>query len=236
MAQVVAITRQVLHQQVAQRLRQRIVEGALPPGAKLNERELSEALAVSRTPLREAIKMLAAEGLVALLPNRGAVVAQLSVQDVADTFEVIARLEGASGELAAARITPAALAEVQALHYEMLAAFTRRDLPAYYRHNAAIHDAINAAAGNAVLTATYRQLNARLQAWRFRSNFDDRKWAAAVREHEQMVALLAARDGAALRALLERHVRHKCAAVLELMREGPTARVNAPPPAQGEAA
>lgn len=235
MAQVVAITRQVLHQQVAQRLRQRIVEGALPPGAKLNERELAEELAVSRTPLREAIRMLAAEGLVALLPNRGAVVAQLSMQDVADTFEVIARLEGASGELAAARITPAALAEVQALHVEMLAAWTRRDLPAYYRHNAAIHDAINAAAGNAVLTATYRQLNARLQAWRFRSNFDERKWAAAVQEHERMVALLAARDGAALRALLEAHVRHKCAAVLDLMRAAP-GDPPAVPAAQGEAA
>ena len=75
-------------------LRQRIVEGEIAPGAKLNERALSELLQVSRTPLREAIKMLAAEGLVALLPNRGAVAAQLSLQDVADTFEVIADLEG----------------------------------------------------------------------------------------------------------------------------------------------
>ena len=96
------------------RLRQRIVEGQLAPGAKLNERELAQALNVSRTPLREAIKMLAAEGLVELLPNRGAVVAQMSEQDVIDTFEVIAGLEGQSGELAAQRISEAELAEIRA--------------------------------------------------------------------------------------------------------------------------
>ena len=139
MAEILSIPRQVLHQEVAVRLRQRIVEGQIAPGTKLNERELSEVLKVSRTPLREAIKMLAAEGLVELLPNRGAVVAQLSEQDIADTFEVIAGLEGQAGELAAQRIGEAELAEIRALHYEMLAAYTRRDLPTYYRINAQIH-------------------------------------------------------------------------------------------------
>ena len=146
MAEIISIPRQVLHQEVAVRLRQRIVEGQLVPGAKLNERELAELLNVSRTPLREAIKMLAAEGLVELLPNRGAVVAQMAEQDVIDTFEVIAGLEGQSGELAAQRITESELAEIRALHYEMMAAFTRRDLPTYYRLNAQIHTQINAAA------------------------------------------------------------------------------------------
>ncbi|MGL6110267.1 MAG: GntR family transcriptional regulator [Rubrivivax sp.] len=220
MAEVISIPRQVLHQEVATRLRQRIVEGQIAPGAKLNERELSEQLQVSRTPLREAIKMLAAEGLVALLPNRGAVAASLSEQDVADTFEVIAGLEGQSGELAALRITDAELAEIRALHYEMLAAFTRRDLSTYYRLNAQIHTLINAAARNPVLTQTWRNVNARLQALRFRSNFDELKWQRAVREHERMIELLAARDGRALHALLVLHLDHKRDAVLELMRAG----------------
>lgn len=220
MADIISIPRQVLHQEVATRLRQRLVEGQIAPGAKLNERELSESLQVSRTPLREAIKMLAAEGLVELLPNRGAVAASLSEQDVADTFEVIAGLEGQSGELAAQRITAAELAEVQALHFEMMAAFTRRDLSTYYRLNAQIHTLINAAARNPVLTQTWRTVNARLQALRFRSNFDEQKWQRAVQEHEQMVALLAARDADGLRRLLVRHLDHKRDAVLELMRAG----------------
>lgn len=220
MAEIISIPRQVLHQEVAVRLRQRIVEGQLAPGAKLNERELAELLNVSRTPLREAIRMLAAEGLVELLPNRGAVVAQMSAQDVADTFEVIAGLEGQSGELAAQRITEAELAEIRALHYEMMAAYTRRDLPTYYRLNAQIHTQINAAARNPVLAQTWRTVNARLQALRFRSNFDEAKWKRAVKEHERMVELLAARDAAGLRALLVEHLMHKRDAVLELMKHG----------------
>jgi len=216
-AEIVSIPRQILHQEVAVRLRQRIVEGHLAPGAKLNERELAESLRVSRTPLREAIKMLAAEGLVELLPNRGAVVAQMSEQDVADTFEVIAGLEGQSGELAAQRITEPELAEIRALHYEMLAAHTRRDLPTYYRINAQIHARINAAARNRVLTQTWANVNARLQALRFRSNLNEAKWKRAVKQHDRMVELLAARDATGLRELMVLHLLHKRDAVLELM-------------------
>jgi DNA-binding GntR family transcriptional regulator len=220
MAEIISIPRQVLHQEVVVRLRQRIVEGHFAPGSKLNERALSEQLHVSRTPLREALKMLAAEGLVELLPNRGAVVAQLGEQDVIDTFEVIAGLEGQSGELAAQRIADAELGEIRALHYEMLAAYIRRDLPTYYRLNAQIHTLINAAARNPVLTQTWRNVNARLQALRFRSNFDEAKWKRAVKEHEGMVELLGARDAEGLRALMVAHLEHKRDAVLELMRSG----------------
>jgi len=220
MAEIISIPRQVLHQEVAMRLRQRIVEGHIAPGAKLNERELAESLKVSRTPLREAIKMLAAEGLVELLPNRGAVAVQLSEQDVADTFEVIAGLEGQSGELAAQRITDAELAELRALHYEMLAAHTRRDLSTYYRINAQIHTLINQAARNAVLTQTWRTVNARLQSLRFRSNFDTDKWDRAVKEHDRMIELLAARDSAGMRELMMKHLENKRDVVLELMRSG----------------
>ena len=217
MAKILAIPAGVLHLQVGNRLRQLIVEGAIAPGAKLNERALAEQLHVSRTPLREAIRMLAAEGLVDLLPNRGAVAAQLSAQSIADTFEVVAGLEGQSGELAAERISEGELSEIRALHYEMLAAHTRRDLPTYYRLNATIHNQINAAARNPVLAHTYRTVNARLQALRFRSNLDESKWSRAVQEHERMIELLAARDGARLRKLLIAHVEHKRDAVLALL-------------------
>ena len=217
MAKILAIPAGVLHLQVGTRLRQLIVEGAIAPGAKLNERALAEQLHVSRTPLREAIRMLAAEGLVDLLPNRGAVAAQLSAQSIADTFEVVAGLEGQSGELAAERISDGELSEIRALHYEMLAAHTRRDLPTYYRLNATIHNQINAAARNPVLAHTYRTVNARLQALRFRSNLDESKWSRAVQEHERMIELLAARDGARLRKLLIAHVEHKRDAVLALL-------------------
>lgn len=220
MSSALTITPPILHQQAGARLRQLIVEGVIEPGQKLNERELAAQLEVSRTPLREAIRMLAAEGLVELLPHRGAVAAQLSRQDVADTFEVIAGLEGQSGQLAAERIVASELNEIRALQFEMLAAHARRDLPTYYRLNARIHNHINAAARNPVLTQTYLTVNARLQALRFRSNFDESKWARAVREHERMIELLQARDGPGLRKLLVEHLEHKRDAVLDLMAHG----------------
>ncbi|MBX3610979.1 MAG: GntR family transcriptional regulator [Hydrogenophaga sp.] len=216
-AQVPSIPRPVLHEQVASRLRQMLVEGVIAPGAKLNERELCEVLHISRTPLREAIKMLAAEGLVELLPNRGSVAVALDEEDVRHTFEVMAGLEAQSGQLAAARVTDAEVAEIEAMHFEMMAAYTRRDLSAYYRLNAAIHRAINAAAKNPVLTATYNQVNARLQALRFRSNQDGEKWQRAVQEHEAMVNALKTRDGAALARVLTQHLHHKRDVVIEQM-------------------
>lgn len=217
-ADIIAIPRAALHEQATQRLRQMLVEGQIAPGAKLNERELCEALNVSRTPLREAIKTLAAEGLVELLPNRGAIAVALSEADVLNTFEVMAGLEGLSGELAAQRITESELNEIKAMHFEMLAAYTRRDLSAYYRLNAAIHRSINAAARNPVLTAIYTQVNARLQALRFRSNQDGEKWKHAVEEHEQMIAALQAHDPVAMRAVLGVHLDHKREVVLEQLR------------------
>jgi DNA-binding GntR family transcriptional regulator len=226
-AEILALPGGVLHEQVGARLRQLLVEGAIAPGAKLNERALAEQLSVSRTPLREAIRALAAEGLVELLPNRGAVAAQPSPQDIADTFELVAGLEGMAGELAAARITAAALSELRALHYEMLAAHTRRDLPTYYRLNAEIHTQINDAAGNPALARTYRTVNARLQALRFRSNLDEAKWARAVQEHERMLELLEARDGAALRRLLVRHLDHKRDVVLAAVADVASGRARA---------
>ncbi|AMO21747.1 GntR family transcriptional regulator [Ramlibacter solisilvae] len=223
MSGVVPLPPATLHEQVAQRLRRMLVEGGIAPGAKLNERELCEELLVSRTPLREAIKMLAAEGLVELLPNRGAIAVSLSETDVLYTFEVMAGLEALSGELAAQRVTDAELAEIKALHFEMLAAYTRSDLSTYYGLNARIHSAINAAAKNPVLTATYNQVNARLQALRFRSNQDGAKWKRAVMEHEKMVDALTTRNPAAMRVVMLTHLHNKRDAVIAQLRQAAVA-------------
>lgn len=204
---------------IAERLRDFIIEGQLAPGARLNERTLCERLGVSRTPLREAFRLLEADGLVELQPNRGAVVVSLSESDIRDSFELMGALEALSGELACARITAQEVTEIKALTFQMLACHARRDLPAYYHLNRDIHDRINRAARNALLTQTYTTSNLRIQNLRFRSNFDDDKWNRAAREHEQMVAALEARDALALAGILRDHLRRKGDAVLEAMRQ-----------------
>ena len=220
MAEIIQIARQGLTDQVAARLRTQLIEGHIVPGAKLNERVLAEQLRVSRTPLREAIKLLAVEGLVDLLPNRGAVAVKLTETDIVNTFEVLAGLESLSGQFAAQRITEQGLSEMRALHYEMLAAYARRDLSNYYRLNAHIHAAINAAACNPVLAATYARINARVQSLRFRTNQNEAKWKRAVAQHEQMIDALAARDADALGQVLVEHLHDKLDTVLALLRAG----------------
>lgn len=220
MAEIIEIARVALHDQVVARLRTLLIEGRIAPGAKLNERELSALLRVSRTPLREAIKLLASEGMVDLLPNRGAVAVKLTETDILNTFEVLAELEAMSGELAAKRMTEGELAEVRAMHFEMLASFTRHDLSNYYRLNALIHAAINDAAKNPVLTVTYKGINARVQSLRFRTNQNEAKWSRAMQEHEVMIQALQARDGAAMRQVMVKHLLHKRDTIVDLLRTG----------------
>ncbi len=195
-------------------LRQMILDGELPPGARLSERALGERLGVSRTPLREALRMLASEGLVRHEPNRGAVVAPLDRADIEATFELLAALEGLAGELAAQRIDDAQLAEIKALHFEMRAHHARGDRAAYFRANQDIHRHIAAAAANPVLVETFERLNARVKRVRYAANLTPERWAKAVEEHERMIAALDARDGAALRAILEAHLAGKRQSVL----------------------
>ena len=212
----------------AERLRELIIEGVLPPGTRLNERQLGQQLGVSRTPLREALRVLAAEGLVEIAPNRGAQVVRLSADDIRESFEVMSALEALSGELACRHVTDEEVAEIKALTFEMLAAHARADLPGYYRLNRQIHDRINGAARNRLLTEIYRRLNLRIQNLRFRSNFDRDKWSRAAQDHAAMVAALEARDGAAMARVMRTHLVHKGDAVLEALRAAVAAGADGP--------
>ena len=209
---------QNLHETTFQKIRSLLVEGKIAPGSKLNERELAESLNVSRTPIREAIRRLAADGLVELIANRGAIAVELSLEDVIHTFDVIADLEGFSGELAANNISAATLSELEALQYEMLASYARRDLSSYYKLNLRIHHLINQAANNPVLSRLFSQVNARIEALRFRSNQDGVKWEKAVEEHQEMLEALKARDSKRMRKIMMQHVMNKRDVVVQLLK------------------
>jgi len=212
-----AIERPVLHDAVTGAMRRMIVEGTLPPGARLNERDLCTLLGVSRTPLREALKVLVAEGLVEHQPNRGATVAVLDVQEVADMFDLLGCLEAYAGELACERISADELAQLEAMTEAMAQCHARGALPEYYELNRQIHDTINQVARNTALRQTYLTLNRRVQALRFRSNHDPRKWERAMADHREMIAALAARDGHRMASVLKTHLAEKKRAVLATM-------------------
>ncbi len=202
-----------IYASLVEQIRALIVEGELEEGARISERSLCERFGVSRTPLREALKVLAAEGVIDLLPNRGARVAAVPMAEITESLTVIGALEGLAAQLACNRITDDQIAEVTALHYQMVAHYLRRDLPAYFRANQAIHQAIVKASGNAVLASLSRQLSMRLRRARYAANLNVARWKDAVAEHEEILRALTTRDAARLGTLLQDHFLHKIAEI-----------------------
>ena len=211
------VERRLLHVAGIDRLRDMIIQGELAPGMKLNERVLAEHLGISRTPLREAIKFLASEGLVELQPNRGAFVALSDAPRVREVFLVLGALEALAGELVCAQATDAQVAEIRALHYEMVLHQVRGDLAAYFRCNQDIHARLVGFTGNATLVQSWRALNAKVERVRYMANLSGERWQQAVREHEMMLDALGARDGARLGAILRDHLAHKLVMVLDAL-------------------
>jgi len=202
-----------LHGDLVANIRELIVEGDLEPGAKVPERVLCERYGVSRTPLREALKTLASEGLLELLPHRGARVARLTAEDVDQMFPIMGALEALSGELACQNLTEEQFAEIQALHYQMILHYTRRELKPYFLVNQEIHEKILAASANPLLLQMYQTLAGRIRRARYVANMSTERWTQAVKEHEEMLNALAERNGAALADVLKRHLSNKCETV-----------------------
>lgn len=191
--------------QVADKIRDMIIQDELPPGRRISERELAERLGVSRTPVREALKILSREGLVESRSNRRTFVAAPTAQEISDTLLVLAAVEGVGGEMAMARMTDAAISEVRALHHEMLAAYARGDCLGYFKKNQEIHLAIVAGARCDSLASVHAILNAKLYRVRYQANRRTDHWVQAVQEHENLLAALERRDRA-FPALLREHV------------------------------
>jgi DNA-binding GntR family transcriptional regulator len=217
------IGRNYLHDEVAQRLRALIQSGEMQPRERLNETVLAKRFGISRTPLREAIKILSAEGLLDILPNRGAQVASISLIEIEEVAEVIAGLEATAGELLCRHVTDAEVAAIDVLHQRMRAAYQRNDAPEYFALNQRIHEAMMAAARNETLQAIYANLSSRIQRARFTAHKTPEQWAKAMDDHDRMIDLMRAREGNALGQLLRDHVRSKKEVISATFgdREGP---------------
>jgi DNA-binding GntR family transcriptional regulator len=211
-----------LHDEILSRLRDHIVEGNIPDGGRVPERQLCEMLGISRTPLREALKVLAAEGLVELLPNRGARVRALSEQDLGELFDVMGGLEGLAGRLACEHITDAEIAEIERLHYEMYGFYLHRDMHGYFHVNQLIHERILEASRNAALQAAYANFAGRIRRVRYSANFARKRerWGEAMREHETILEALRRRAGSELADILFKHLRNKRTAAVEHLKTG----------------
>jgi DNA-binding GntR family transcriptional regulator len=203
-----AISRKTLHNELVTLLRNMIVEGELGPGSRIPESRLCNHFGVSRTPLREALKVLSVEGLIVLLPNKGARVARVSRKEVEEIVPVLGALTALAGELACANIGADDLARIRTMHAQMIDHHRSGDQTSYSTLDRAIHDAIFEVAGNKALSETDNMLRTRLRSLYSVTPSTPPHWADAVQEHGEMVAALAAADGARFAALARRHIRH----------------------------
>jgi DNA-binding GntR family transcriptional regulator len=202
----VRIERASLHNVVISRIRDMIIEGYLAVGERIHEGQLCEQLGISRTPLREALKVLASEGLVELFPNRGAVVYRLTRKDACDMMDVLAHLEQMAAPLTCQNASDEEIGEVGRLHDEMLEFYAAHDRLCYFKLNQQIHSRLIALSGNESLYLVHDILQTRMKRIRFMGDRTEETWAAAVADHEKMMAALKARDGQQLSTAMVDHI------------------------------
>ena len=200
-----SISQLSLHDELLSRLRQMIIDGYLQPGDKVPERQLCEHFGVSRTPLREALKVLAAEGLIELAPNRGAMIAALDPDEADECQPISAAIEALSGELACELITDAEIEEIKALNEAMVADYEAGNLKGFFDKNRRVHQHIVAAAHNPILAGIYETLFFRIGRSRVKPSLPREVIAQAIAYHKDIIKALEDRQGARLADLLRRH-------------------------------
>lgn len=199
-------SRRSLHDELLDGVRDLILDGKLKPGDKIPERALCEHFKVSRTPLRESLKALAAEGLVQLIPNRGAIVALITEKEIDELFPILGAFEALAGELVCKNAKDSDLRALRALHTEMIEHFRREEESAYRRLNRKFHQTLFDIAGNKALSELYEQLLGRIHLVRFLVDKKETDWKKAVSDHERIMTALEARNPAKLAAILKLHL------------------------------
>jgi DNA-binding GntR family transcriptional regulator len=197
------LARRALYEEVAEQLRQRIFARQLEPGAWIDELKIAAEMGISRTPLREALKVLAVEGLVTMKPRRGAYVAETSRDDVTQVYHLLSLLESDAAAEVARKATDGQLAELQALHDRLERQLKQRD--AFFAANEAFHFKLLEIAGNRWRRQIVADLRKIMKINRHLSLFRQGRLEDSLAEHRAMMAALRARDARRAARLMKEH-------------------------------
>ncbi len=219
-----------LSEQIANQLRRNILRGKLPPGASIKERDNASEMGVSRTPLREAVRILAKEGLVDLRPARSPIVSIPSIKQISDEVEVLLAVEKLSGELACERATEADLEEIEQIVEQMAERFDTADPLDMFEIDMSFHSAIARASHNAPLAEIHRTFLARLWRSRFLSAVKRRNRERVISHHRQIVTALRARDPEAIRTAIGVHLDKLGEDIIDVIQQELDANSPAPTP------
>jgi len=207
------------HVQIADMLRDMIMTGKLKEGDKVNEGKLCETMGISKTPMREALRVLSVEGLIRLVPNRGAFVTKPEFEEIAEMFDVMSLLEGFCACRACERMTPRNFAHLEKLHAKLEESFERHDQEEYIRINNQYHSFVQEIAGNRTLNQIVDGLRKKILLYRFQSlNLPDR-FASSIREHRDLLEAFRQRDDSRADALMREHLKNQTLALEILVEE-----------------
>lgn len=201
-----SIAQPALYQEVAERLRQRIFSHELQPGTRVDEQALADQYGISRTPLREALKVLAAEGLVTLKPRRGCYVTELAERDLEDIFPLMALLEGRCAFEATQKAGPGDLKRLEALHEKLERFAAKGDANGFFDANQEFHEALQALTGNRWLKQVIDDLRKVLKLTRRDSLRLEGRLKQSLEEHRRILAAIRERDAASAEALMHAHL------------------------------
>ena len=210
--------RESLHDALTERLRTMILLQHLKPGDRINELELSAALGVSRTPMRESLKVLASEKLVTLFPYRGAIVSHLSPDLIEHLFEVESIIESQAAVLACSRATQAELVKFETLHQRMLSLFRKGEKSSYFDINQTLHNLLVEMSHNPCLQETHATVMTQIKRARYAALILGDRWRQSVEQHNDILAALKARDHVRLPGLISNHVLETGRLIVEALR------------------
>lgn len=210
------IQAKTLHQEIANQIRGMIRNGFLVKGQKIDEKHLCESMGVSRTPVREALRILSSEGLIDLIPNKGAYISQPPIKEIKDMFEVMSVLEGTCARLATKKMEEKDFRKIEALHQELEKHYSKRNHEAYLENNNAYHVFIQELPGNKVLNDVINGLRQKILLYRHRQLYQPERFKQSIEEHRNLLEAFRKRDAALAERLMKRHLLKQCDALVGL--------------------
>lgn len=210
------IKKKTLHEEIANNLRDMIMSGGLKEGDKIKEDELCNSMGISKTPLREALRVLSAEGLIKLVPNRGSYVSTPTFEEIKEMFDVMTVLEGVCARTAAEKMTNKDFESLEELHKKLEENFNNRDQKKYIRYNNQYHSLVQKLAGNRILNQIVNGLRQKILLYRFKSLNLPERFELSIKEHRNLLEAFRQRGPERAEILMRTHLKKQCDALEKL--------------------
>jgi DNA-binding GntR family transcriptional regulator len=210
------IEKKILHEEIASHLREMIMKGELKEGEKINENKFCDSWGISKTPLREALRVLKTEGLISLVPNRGSYVTRPTFKEIKEMFDVMAALEGVSAFIATESMSDKDFSKLEKLHRQLEQSYQIRNQKQYVHTNNLFHKFVQKLAGNKTLNQILSTLRKRILLYRYQSLNLPERFDQSIKEHREILEAFQKRDPEKAELLMRMHLKNQWDAIKKL--------------------